>query len=102
MARIAREVISDLETSIESAQTSVDLQSLPVIEADPTQMRQLFQNLLGNAIKFRSEERKSQLKVSASEIMRDGESFHRLEFHDNGIGFDPQFARKLFALPPAP
>ena len=96
LAVIAGDVLSDLETSVEAAQATVELRDLPRIDADPTQMRQLFQNLLGNALKFRDAERPVRISVSASESQHDGMRFYRIEFRDNGIGFEPQFAENIF------
>src|SRR4029079_17971272 len=53
LAAIARDVLLDLETVIVDSRAQVDVGELPVIEADALQMRQLLQNLLGNALKFR-------------------------------------------------
>ena len=53
LGRVAAEVMSDLQVTIEQAGAQIELGDLPVVEADPTQMRQLLQNLLSNALKFR-------------------------------------------------
>ena len=50
---VAHEVLSDLEVRIEQAGAVVEVSSLPSIDADPLQMRQLLQNLIANALKFR-------------------------------------------------
>ncbi len=52
MAFIAKEVVSDLEARIEETGGTVNIGDLPEIEAEPLQMRQLLQNLIGNALKF--------------------------------------------------
>lgn len=52
LTEIARDVLSDLDYTIERSHGTVHLSELGVVEADPVQMRQLFQNLLGNALKF--------------------------------------------------
>ena len=51
---LLKDVLSDLEVAIEKSGTKIEVEQLPVIDAEPTQMRQLFQNLISNAIKFRS------------------------------------------------
>lgn len=89
---LAQEVLSDLENQIERTKGRVEIGDLPMIEADPTQMRQLLQNLIGNALKFRHEERAPLIKVSAR-IERDA---CHLSVEDNGIGFDPQYLDRIF------
>jgi light-regulated signal transduction histidine kinase (bacteriophytochrome) len=58
LTKIISEVLSDLEARIENTAGEVRVGDLPVIHADPTQMRQLFQNLIGNALKFHKEREK--------------------------------------------
>ena len=65
---------------------------MPTIEADPLQMRQLFQNLLGNALKFRRPDVTPELRVEAQVV----DHIAQLTVHDNGIGFDEQYATRIF------
>jgi PAS domain S-box-containing protein len=94
----AREVLSDLEIRLEQTGGAVELGSLPVIEADPLQIRQLFQNLIGNALKFHQDGIPPQVKVWAEECaQRDQKSgCIQLVVQDNGIGFESHLADKLF------
>ncbi|KFL37102.1 PAS domain S-box protein [Arenimonas donghaensis] len=90
-------VVDDLETSLEASGGRVEAGALPVIEADATQMRQLFQNLISNALKFRSPDRPPVIRVEAEkEAGMDGPGWI-LRFIDNGIGFEPRHAEKVFA-----
>ncbi|GGA66488.1 hypothetical protein GCM10011521_00750 [Arenimonas soli] len=90
-------VLDDLETSLETSGGRVEAGPLPEIEADATQMRQLFQNLLSNALKFRSPDRPPVVRVSAEvDDGVDGPGWI-LRFTDNGIGFEPRHADKMFA-----
>ncbi|WP_374601334.1 PAS domain S-box protein [Arenimonas sp.] len=90
-------VLDDLEASLEASGGRVEAGPLPTIEADATQMRQLFQNLLSNALKFRSPDRAPVVHVSAeAESGVDGPGWI-LRFQDNGIGFEPRHAEKVFA-----
>ena len=67
---------------------------LPVVRADKAQLVQLFQNLIGNAVKFRSPDRPPQIHVSASQ-----EQGHWLfGVQDNGIGFEQQYEDKIFVI----
>jgi PAS domain S-box-containing protein len=89
---IAREALSDLENRIEHTHARVEIGELPVIEADPTQMHQLLQNLVGNALKFHHEERSPLIKISAK---TEGDACH-ISVEDNGIGFDTQYLDRIF------
>jgi signal transduction histidine kinase len=92
LAEIVALVLADLEVSIAESGARVSIGELPIIDADPVQMRQLLQNLLGNALKFRREGVLPELRVCA-EV-----SDHVLELtvKDNGIGFDEQYATRIF------
>lgn len=89
---IARETIADLEVPIAETKAAVELGDLPAVHADPAQMRQLFLNLLGNALKFRNKDEPPRIVVSGRE---DGERVE-IAFEDNGIGFDDRYADRVF------
>lgn len=92
--QIAREVISDLEIRIEQAQGQVEVEKLPTIEADASQMRQLFQNLIANALKFHKPGERPQVRISSVQFA----DHCRLEFADNGIGFDEKYLDRIFTI----
>jgi signal transduction histidine kinase len=94
MAKVAREVIADLETSIAEAGGRVEVSPLPVIEADALQMRQLLQNLLGNALKFRKVSVPLVVKLSS----HNGGNDCTLTVADNGIGFSAEYGEKIFQM----
>ena len=70
------------------------------------QLRQLFENLIGNAIKYRSPKRKLSIKILCTKVTSNKSSsseeantyFHKISIEDNGIGFEPEFAGKIFEL----
>jgi signal transduction histidine kinase len=96
LGKIAHEVLSDLEVRIQQTGGRVDTGSLPTIDADPLQMRQLLQNLVGNGLKFHRPEEPPVVKVSAA-IERDGgPPLARLVVEDNGIGFDMKYLDRIF------
>jgi signal transduction histidine kinase len=70
-----------------------------VINADPLQMRQLLQNLIGNALKFHKPNQPSVIKVSC-EILGELENNHtcQITVSDNGIGFDEKYTDRIFQL----
>ena len=92
LGHVISQVLVDLEVSIEESRALVTVGLMPTIEADPLQMRQLFQNLLGNALKFRRPEVTTELRVEAQVV----DHIAQLTVRDNGIGFDEQYATRIF------
>ncbi len=98
--RVLAEVVSDLEIAIGESGAKVTVDPLPTIEADATQMHQMFQNLISNAIKFRDAERpvtvhvRGRVEYTASEA--GGTAACRLEVQDNSIGFDEKYLSRIF------
>ena len=88
-----REALSNLRVAIEESGTEISLGDLPVVRADPSQLVQLFQNLISNAIKF-SDMKSPRVNVAAER--RNGE--WRFWVRDNGVGFDPVDADRLFMI----
>jgi PAS domain S-box-containing protein len=95
LSGIARDVVTDLETTIAEADGRVEIGELPVIEADPVQMRQLLQNLFGNAIKYRRKDQPPVVRVTSSRIDDDNCA---IVVADNGIGFNDVHAEKIFRM----
>ena len=90
---IMDQVLSDLEIFIRENRASISYGPLPVVMADPVQFAQVFQNLISNAIKFRSEEA-PQIKISAEK-----RADHWLfSVKDNGIGIDPKYSDRIFEV----
>lgn len=107
LGEIVRAVVSDLEITIEQREAEVAVGELPTIEADPVQMRQLFQNLISNALKFQRpgdlprvivEGRVYQMKERNIPGADPGEQICKVVVRDNGIGFDPKFAEQIFVV----
>jgi signal transduction histidine kinase len=99
---VVAEVLSDLQIRIEENQAVIEVDDLPVLEADPTQLRQLLQNLIGNALKFRKADQTPVVKVSAkrNENRNDPTVIPSLilTIEDNGIGFDNQYKEQIFTI----
>lgn len=91
--QIARKVLSDLDLQIEESQAQVELGDLPSLEADPTQMYQLLQNLITNALKYHDPARPPRI-VIRGDCLADGVC--RLQVSDNGIGFDTRYLDRIF------
>ncbi len=89
---LVRDVVSDLELQIDRTQGKIELSRLPAIEADSTQMHQLLQNLINNALKFHAESKPPHVWVSAETKAGTCRIFVR----DNGIGFDELYLDRIF------
>jgi light-regulated signal transduction histidine kinase (bacteriophytochrome) len=104
---ILAEVKADLELKIEETSAVIIAEKLPVIDAIPMQMRQLFSNLLTNAIKFRNPEKPPHINITCTIISEEErEEYHlrpdgpyfRIEVKDEGIGFEQEFSLKIFQI----
>ena len=102
---LVSEVLSDLEVRIEQAGAKVETGTLPTVDADPTQMRQLFQNLIGNALKFRKKGVAPVIQLLAEPVKGgaldiDGNERPQwlIKIQDNGIGFDEKYSDRIFEV----
>lgn len=94
---VVAEVLADLEMRLEATDARVDVGSLPTIEADRPQMRQLFQNLLSNALKFHRPGVAPEISIRGGIEAAAGDGRRcRLEVADNGIGFEEKYLDRLF------
>lgn len=100
--RLIADILSDLEIAIEESGAHIIISQLPIIEADQSQMNQLFLNIISNAIKFRNTELPPEISLDwHSESIVDKhtgetEDWHVFTLSDNGIGFENEFAEKIF------
>jgi light-regulated signal transduction histidine kinase (bacteriophytochrome) len=94
LSDLISEVLSDLEVRIVRTGGEIHVGDLPVISADPTQMRQLFQNLIGNALKFHKPGEKPMVQVRS---VSKTDSGCQIVVEDSGIGFDEQYRKRIFA-----
>ncbi len=96
---IAKNVVSDLESRMERLNGRVEIGVLPAIIADRPQMTQLFQNLIGNALKFSRPGVPPLVRVSSEYISNeDAPPACRILFEDNGIGFDEKHVNRIFQV----
>jgi PAS domain S-box-containing protein len=103
-----RHALEDFELLIEQKGAIIQAGELPVLEAIPVQLRQLFNNLISNALKFSSPQRTPEISITCKPLSReevikhqnlDPDKLHyRLEFKDNGIGFQQEHASKIFTI----
>jgi len=90
---VLERALTNLRMAIEESGATVTHDPLPTVMADDIQLEQLFQNLIGNAIKFRSKQ-PPEIHIGAGRD--DGE--WRFSVRDNGIGIDPQYTERIFAI----
>ncbi|MGZ3725917.1 MAG: PAS domain-containing sensor histidine kinase [Pseudobdellovibrio sp.] len=97
---IVTDVISDLEIRLEQSGGKIECAPLPTIEADATQMRQLFQNLVSNALKFTPPERKPLVQISAELLFSTqlNQQACKITVTDNGIGFEEKYLDRIFTI----
>ena len=104
--QVAREVVADLEVRVQQTGGRVEVGELPTLDADPLQMRQLLQNLIGNALKFHRPGVPPVVEVGARAVgppeggawppAPDG--WRELTVEDNGIGFDEKYLDRIFTV----
>lgn len=92
--RIVQEVIHDLDATIAESKATIFIHALPTLEAYPVELKQLFQNLISNAIKFRKKEVPLEIIIEAKE---EG-NYWTFSVTDNGIGIDEKFHEKIFII----
>ncbi|HLX91352.1 MAG TPA: ATP-binding protein, partial [Puia sp.] len=102
--KVLSNVISDFEILINEKKATITFSKLPVIKGSPPQMHQLFSNIIGNSLKFTK--RQPEIKITSARVMggklpgkgaiHERQAYVQLVFADNGIGFEPQFAEKIF------
>jgi PAS domain S-box-containing protein len=119
--KVVADVLSDLETTIQEKQAQVNIAKLPVVLGDVSQLRQLFQNLFSNALKFVKTKGTDQsaaplINVTCSQVakrslppavirslatadhsrVKESRQYYAIKIADNGIGFDQQYADRIF------
>lgn len=100
LSEIISVILQDLELSIKEKNAVINVSDMPLLDAIPGQMRQVFQNLLSNALKFSQKEKQPVINIDAV-YLKDpvtGEDHCRITVSDNGIGFDDRYVNKIFTL----
>ena len=105
LAQVVREVLSDLEVRIEQSKGQVEVDELPTLDADPLQMRQLLQNLIGNALKFHPKVEPPRVRIYSQLLKAEDpkplgnsakDTLCQICVEDNGIGFDEEYLDRIF------
>ncbi len=90
---VVRKVLKDLQLAITENQAAIAFDSLPTLSADTAQITQLFQNLIGNALKYRSQAPPQVLITAIQQEVK-----WLFQVRDNGIGIDPQYTQQIFTI----
>ena len=90
---VINQVIANLQLAIEESSAVITHDPMPVVVADRSQLGQVFQNLVGNAIKFRAE-KPPEIHIGVRQRDREWE----FSVRDNGIGFEPEYAERIFMI----
>jgi signal transduction histidine kinase len=119
---VLKQVLTDMEVVIEKNNVQINASQLPIIDANVSQMGQLFQNIISNSIKFKKPDVNPHIEISVEEskgsgllsqshlnnhynfpLLQNGsslekEKFIKIKFKDNGIGFDQAYASRIFEV----
>ena len=98
--RVVQGVLADLEIRIEETGAHISVAELPTIQADKTQMHQLFQNLIGNALKFNRDDVSPvvQIMVQPGDKSKSKANYQKIIVKDNGIGFEDAYNERIFTV----
>jgi light-regulated signal transduction histidine kinase (bacteriophytochrome) len=107
--KILNDVIDTLDLRIQQTGTTINASNLPTVRGDESQLRQLFQNLLSNAMKFVLPDRPPVISITTAEVAAEdapaqlkrisqASTFIRVDVTDNGIGFDQKYADRIFQV----
>ncbi len=105
---IIQNILADFEVLIMQKNASITYSDLPVLEAIPLQVNQLFYNLIGNALKFSKRDIAPVIKIEGSTLQREmmvefprldiTKEYYQINISDNGIGFNQEYANKIFTI----
>lgn len=90
--------LEDLELDIAEKKAVIHVEKLPTVSGYRRQLQQLFQNLISNALKYSKKDVPPRIDITASEVIENDRHYHLIAVKDNGIGFDPEYADKIFQM----
>lgn len=99
---LLQQVITDLEATVNEKKAVISAGELPHVKGDPVQLRQLFQNLISNSLKYSKEEIPPVISLKWALVKKEINglllSFHEIEIKDNGIGFEQEEVERIFKV----
>lgn len=95
---VVQDLLQDLAEDIERSGATVELDALPTLHADPSRMRQLFHNLLTNALKYHRPDDPPRVSIGSEKLEGETRDRYRIYVRDQGIGFDQNDADKIFEM----
>ncbi|AKD56905.1 PAS domain-containing sensor histidine kinase [Spirosoma radiotolerans] len=109
LSRVVGEALENLSVAIDETNAQIEIDPLPTVLGDASQLGQLFQNLFSNALKFRRQDVSPQIRVHVGVVQledlpagvkptRQTAAYHSIEITDNGIGFDEKYADRIFQV----
>lgn len=109
LTQVVNAALNDLELVIRETSATVQIEPLPTVQGDASQLGQLFQNLLNNALKFRRPGVQPLIRVDAHPVAtadlpalvkpaRPAEVYYRIDVADNGVGFDEKYIDRIFQV----
>lgn len=105
--QIANEIVTEFELTIEQKNAVINYSNLPIIKAIPLQMSQLFGNMISNSLKYSRPDINPEITIASTVLPEEEKSqfninpdadYYKIEFRDNGIGFNQQYAEKIFNI----
>lgn len=107
LKELVHTVVQSYTEDHEGPKVTAEIRELPVIAGIPFQVRQLVDNLIGNAVKYKHPDRDLMLRVGSSVVtetleddveVKESKMYYRVSFDDNGLGFDNVHAKKIFEI----
>jgi len=95
---VLNNVLDDLHISINEKSAKIHIEELPIILGESNKLYQVFLNLLSNALKFSKADQTPVITVSSQQISKNNKSYWQINVQDNGIGFEQQYADKIFEV----
>jgi light-regulated signal transduction histidine kinase (bacteriophytochrome) len=96
--QVIREVQHEMKEELDEKKATLHTEALPTLAVIPFQIRQLFFNLIGNALKFSSPGRPPVIQIHYTRVAAAESNMHRITLADNGIGFDQEHSEKIFQV----